>query len=259
MKKPIAIILLIAILLGLSACHEHTWEEATCIAPRTCTECGETEGEALGHSWQEASCAAPKTCTVCLITEGGPLAHTPSEWTTITEASYDTEGIREQYCEVCAAVLGSETFRIEVVKNDRFVMEKGAWGDYLQSIYEDISADYKVDPEEDGYYVITNDYSVLVLLYHYEFSRSQMKTSEVFRDEDEKLDVNMLMAVIGNDYRLEKTVEGLILATNNSITRNKAQQLAKDLMTKDMVTYEGMTYEWTVLEGYDVLMISPAL
>ena len=34
--------------------HEHSWTEATCTMPKTCTVCGETEGEALGHQWSEA-------------------------------------------------------------------------------------------------------------------------------------------------------------------------------------------------------------
>ena len=30
----------------------HTWKAATCTTPKTCTKCGETEGEALGHSYK---------------------------------------------------------------------------------------------------------------------------------------------------------------------------------------------------------------
>ena len=32
---------------------EHEWTEATCFDPKTCTRCGETEGEALGHKWTD--------------------------------------------------------------------------------------------------------------------------------------------------------------------------------------------------------------
>ena len=53
----------------------HTWAEATCTAPKTCTACGKTEGEALGHTWQEATCQAPKTCSACGETEGEALEH----------------------------------------------------------------------------------------------------------------------------------------------------------------------------------------
>ena len=37
----------------------HQWKDATCTAPKTCTVCGETEGEALGHSYEN------NVCTVC--------------------------------------------------------------------------------------------------------------------------------------------------------------------------------------------------
>ncbi len=53
----------------------HTWVEATCTTPKTCTKCGATEGEALGHTWVEATCTTPKTCARCGVTEGEALGH----------------------------------------------------------------------------------------------------------------------------------------------------------------------------------------
>ena len=53
----------------------HTWSDTTCTAPKTCSVCGATEGEAAGHSWNDATCTAPKTCTVCGATEGTPAGH----------------------------------------------------------------------------------------------------------------------------------------------------------------------------------------
>ena len=57
------------------AAHSHVWQDATCTAPETCAECGETEGESLGHDWQDATCTAPKTCARCGLTEGRALGH----------------------------------------------------------------------------------------------------------------------------------------------------------------------------------------
>ena len=37
--------------------HEHNWEEATCEEPKTCSICGETEGEALGHTYVDGVCS----------------------------------------------------------------------------------------------------------------------------------------------------------------------------------------------------------
>lgn len=66
----------------LSSCgHSHSWQNADCTTPKTCAECGETDGEPLGHTWKEATCTTPKTCTVCGKTEGDAIGHTWEEAT----------------------------------------------------------------------------------------------------------------------------------------------------------------------------------
>lgn len=85
MKNRIVLVLCLIFLLALSGCgaHEHTWIEASCTEPRTCSECGETEGEPLGHSWAEATCEKAATCTVCGETDGAPLGHSWTEYPTV--------------------------------------------------------------------------------------------------------------------------------------------------------------------------------
>ena len=47
--------------LSLTACgHIHKWQDATCARPKTCTDCGEIRGEALGHNVPEDG-----ICTNC--------------------------------------------------------------------------------------------------------------------------------------------------------------------------------------------------
>lgn len=76
MKKAFFALTLAALSL-LCGCHEHSWTEATCLVPATCTECGKVEDETLAdHTWVDATCSTPKTCSVCALTEGEPLAHT---------------------------------------------------------------------------------------------------------------------------------------------------------------------------------------
>lgn len=113
----------IALCFIITGCgHEHTWAEATCTEPRTCNECKETEGEALGHTWVEATCAEAKHCSKCGETEGEALEHTWVEATcaeakhcsicgkvegealehTLTEANYQQAAT----CEVCGETIG---------------------------------------------------------------------------------------------------------------------------------------------------------
>lgn len=76
MKKNIGLIIALLMCFLLVGCgHQHTWVDATCTTPKTCSECGETEGNALGHTWVAATCTEPKTCSVCGATEGEPLGH----------------------------------------------------------------------------------------------------------------------------------------------------------------------------------------
>ena len=68
MKKLICLALSAVMLLLATACgHKHTFADATCTEPKTCTECGETEGEALGHTVNIGQCA---TCGQLLNPDG---------------------------------------------------------------------------------------------------------------------------------------------------------------------------------------------
>ena len=69
----------------------HQWEKATCEKAETCKACGKTNGEPLGHNWVDATCEAAKTCSVCKKTEGEPVGH---KW---VEAGCNTA----KTCSVC--------------------------------------------------------------------------------------------------------------------------------------------------------------
>lgn len=62
--------------------HTHEWNEATCITPKTCKTCGETEGVALGHN--------------------------SGNWVVDQEATCTTSGSKHEECTRCHAVLSRE-------------------------------------------------------------------------------------------------------------------------------------------------------
>ena len=45
--------------------HVHDWSEASCKDPKTCNDCGVTEGAALGHTGGEATCMGRAVCERC--------------------------------------------------------------------------------------------------------------------------------------------------------------------------------------------------
>ena len=87
-----------AFILTGCACKHEMWNDASCTAPKTCAECGVTEGEPLGHDWLEADCENPKTCKVCGETEGEPLEH---KW---KEATCE----KPKTCELCGETEGEK-------------------------------------------------------------------------------------------------------------------------------------------------------
>ena len=54
--------------------------------------------DALGHTWVDATCTEPKTCSVCSATEGSAMGHDWGDWTVITAATEDAEGTERRVC-----------------------------------------------------------------------------------------------------------------------------------------------------------------
>lgn len=97
--RVMASLLLIVCLAGCTCQHE--WVEASCMAPKTCSKCGETEGELLPHEWVPGDCTTPKTCKNCGETSGDALGHQVSEWTTKTPSTCVEKGIQTGICTRC--------------------------------------------------------------------------------------------------------------------------------------------------------------
>lgn len=99
-KGYVGLFLFVAVLCGLfRACtsfHDHEWQDATCTTAKTCTVCGDTDGDPPGHQWEDATCSVPKTCTICGETKGKTVSH---KW---EFATCETPRI----CSVCGAESG---------------------------------------------------------------------------------------------------------------------------------------------------------
>ena len=111
-KKRAAIIafLVVAVIFCLPSifpqwfCSHEAWADATCTEPRTCKNCGKTDGQPLGHDWADATCTESKTCARCGATDGNPLGHEPGKWT--TKADYVKATTKEvQKCSRCGEII----------------------------------------------------------------------------------------------------------------------------------------------------------
>lgn len=96
-SKLIIVFTFFSVLLTGCACKHEVWIDATCTEPKTCQECGATEGETIEHKWIDANCETPKTCNVCGEIEGQPLGH---KW-------IDATCTEPKTCEYCGITTGN--------------------------------------------------------------------------------------------------------------------------------------------------------
>lgn len=158
LKVAIAVVIAAVAIFGIAYAatngfHQHRWSDATCTQPKTCTECGATEGEALGHDYKATKVAATCTeaghthylCTRCRDaydeeTGEAALGHEPGDWT------YDSTTKREtRKCTRCGSV-----FETRDVTKESLATYLAGWkatidecykwdsGSNLKSLYRDM-------------------------------------------------------------------------------------------------------------------------
>lgn len=156
---------LFAVLIWVSTiCHHEKWLEATCTSPKTCAECGATEGETLGHEWKEATCTEPKTCEVCDATEGDALGHSFGEWSENAEIDVVNEVmLNSRKCSVCGKKEQAEGSKLtSFVENGRFIFSP--WG--INKRFEDkLGVASKCDDDENVLsFAYTDDSELIAML-----------------------------------------------------------------------------------------------
>ena len=90
--------------------HYHSWSSTvtspTCTAQGyttyTCSSCGYSYNayytSALGHSYADATCTKPQTCTRCGATTGSALGHSWNSGVVTTEPTYTADGVMTYTC-----------------------------------------------------------------------------------------------------------------------------------------------------------------
>ena len=145
----ILIILMLCLIILTGCACKHQLSDATCLTPKTCTLCGETEGEPAGHIWVDATCDFPKTCSVCAATEGQPLAHSRA----VRECNLNYTALtmeRQTYCTVCQDVLSSENITLDALHDGtHFLFDSQSFWERYAAIDEQFSFTFLSDVADE--------------------------------------------------------------------------------------------------------------
>ena len=173
----------------------HTWADATCTTPATCTVCGATEGEPIAHAWKAATCLAPKTCPDCGATEGG-----------IGDHSINPQGI----CTVCStSFVRTLTFKGGKGYEGNAAEVATAISGILGQEIPTLAAPKIVDYDFEGWYL---DYECTVPFTGGIFSEDMTVYAKCTSNKDDQ--ITFLSFNVKNDNFDYSAIEAIIRANN---------------------------------------------
>lgn len=233
MKNFVLLTLVLAMVFSMVGCGcDHQWQEATCEAPKTCSKCGEIQGEAAGH--------------------------TPGEWV-IAEVNTDELTISHNLpCSVCGTVIEVKTSATGIAPVNGVIQVSPA--EWYNCLLTSIQA-YGAGQSLFGYPVESEDNALL----HSVVSMSQMNAVFSFQDaagnvitaddrEVRSLIHNIRMdAQFTNDNAQEFfMLLMLVLLNNNSaLEPADANTLTGQIMKGEQVADNGYTYAMEIISAQD--------
>lgn len=202
------------------------------------------------HDWQDATCSTPKTCSKCGETEGDVVAHIQGEWEIVTEATYSTPGVKKAYCTLCGEVLAEESFIKERIQNGLFVFSKQELMDMLEDALAEYSDDFKV--YDDSEYLSVADFGdakVDYLLYFFANSKT------VTRKMNDPLNVDSLMVVFARENNRSIHISTLIECCCPEIDTTMLDDSVKQIQDGKKVIMGNLSFITGEFQGYDALFI----
>ena len=176
-KVAMCMVLIVLLSVMITGCgHTHEWVEANCETPKTCSSCGETEGEALGH--------------------------TQGDWEIVTEASYSEPGLKQVCCSVCGTKLDEESFEKSVCENGLFIFSRQEYINLLDGVLKEYSDDFGVNDSGSYIYAYSNHVDLLV----YFIKDGKTLTTKL----NDPLNADSLMVVFANDGNRDMYISAVI-------------------------------------------------
>lgn len=260
-KQILTLSFLIISSIVLTGCGcKHEWNEATCLEPKTCSECGETEGDVSDHLWEEATCLEPKKCTICETTEGEPIGHVAGYWE-IENYNY-IEAVQEECkrCNYCSEIMEQTKTNMDSLHdNTKFLFTMNEFNERLNYIFDNESELYSlksqvIDSGDTIGVVITKDTKSFYILFNNE-------NKDFVESEEERSIQNILVLNEGEvDDAFVMGVVGTIMACDPLNNLEDSMNVLEDVIeraksdSEDYYEKNGVTY--VLVKADDMVIMS---
>ena len=234
MKKWIAYILALAMALSLAGCGscEHAWQEADCKTPKTCTLCGETQGETADHT-------------------AGQLE----------VASVDTEALSVTYelkCSVCGEALETKTASTGIAPTEGVMpLSAAEWNACLDTVRQQYGASqtlypYPAEAEDNALLHAMVSMSQMFAVFSYRDKDGNVITTD--RQDERNLVHNIYIeAQFTNDNAKEFLMLLMLTVINNnaSLEMEDVSSISNQIMSGYPVEDNGYTYAMEIISSED--------
>lgn len=213
------------------------------------------------HSWRDATCTTPKTCSTCSETVGSALGHTPGEWIAEDPDYSSVYYSVEQYCSVCDAYMDSDiVFFSTMHENGLFLFSPEEFTDRLESFYSVLKSDMTttlaiLDDNTMGCGIVYESDSIAVILFN-------DNNSTMDGDKKDSRSVSSMMVKYFTDdvSCVVESMYGIMFACHPSLEKDDAKYVAKAIVYAaedgDYYQYQGIKYLLTVRDDAYWLFVS---
>lgn len=210
--------------------HRHTWAEATCTAPRTCTHCGEREGKILPH--------------------------TPGDWTVVKKALYGSWGTRQQNCADCGKELARQSYlpdaysgNLYTCSSDEFVQRLNLWLQEAGLAWDTELTDR--EGEMLAIQILEGDTLQGVVCF------VDKNYSTVMGDGPGRINASSVCIAFqkGSTVQEKKLLPVLVACCNNNLDLASAGELVTQIQTNRKFESDGVRYHWGTVDGLDYLFL----
>ncbi len=235
-KYFILLALIVCAFLTGCAC-KHEWVEATCTEPKTCSKCGETEGEALGHNW--------------------------GEWEVSVEATPGNIGLKARTCSRCAEE-DTEVYEIERMFEDGHLLISPV--DFCRNLGVKLYR-YSLDVGLKG-----GDDEMMAIINALDSAHKEGDTLAIiaFSDGTNVLGVSdkdscnikafTVRFITDEEDVIAQTIMGIVRVCDESVDETSAEEIEKEIMSAyqldDVYHGDGINYGLIRVNGEYFLLVT---
>ncbi len=214
------------------------------------------------HKWKKATCTKPKTCKECGQTEGKPLGHKLKGWKDKGFDSTFSNRVYVKTCSRCKKTIKKKTEKVtSFLENEKLTISPDTYTKVFEKRLRELN---------DSDYTLHEEYDYKLTVYSIRDSNDKMVGQLSFSLKDKNLDPTLLyteplnygvVVMLDNnqsnyDKKMARFLVAMIEACDPSLDWDSVGEIVKEIDEQGSSSKNGFAYSRTKNGGYTLLQAS---